>query len=290
MTTLHPISNLPLREPTGSRLGDILIEQGKLTAGEVELIVSRQRERDALFGEVARELKLLDDTDIRLALARQFQYPYLPHGEGALSPLLAAAYEPFSEHAEVLRTVRNQLAQKWFSDQRKGLVVMSCGPREGASVFTANLALTFAQSNHRTLLIDANLRSPSQHEIFKSSARQGLSDIIAGRRMADMILPISGFDNLFLLPAGTIPPNPQELLLHPGFRSLNERLARQFDIVLLDVPSLSSAHDGLIAAAHTGGVLIVIRKNATRAVKVREGTMHLRRAGLVVAGTVMVDF
>ncbi|WP_234485009.1 polysaccharide biosynthesis tyrosine autokinase [Noviherbaspirillum pedocola] len=290
MTTLHPVSRLAIQEPMGNRLGEILIGLGKLSLDDVDKVVRTQTERDALFGEVARELRLVDDQDISMALARQFRYPYLLRGEGALSPLLMAAYDPFSEQAEVLRTVRNQLTQTWFSEKRKGLVVLGCGAGAGNSVFTANLALSFAQANERTLLIDANMRAPSQHELFRSGPHQGLSDMIAGRRMADMIFPVPGFDSLYLLPAGTVPPNPQELLLHPGFRGLNERLAKQFDVILLDVPSLATAHDALIVAAQTGGALMVLRRHATRVTEVKDATRQLRRAGISLAGCVMVDF
>jgi len=290
MTVLHPVSSLPLRDPAGHRIGDILIEQGKLSNDDADRVSRIQPDKNARFGEVARELGLVSEKDIEFALARQFSYPYLAPGESRLSPTLVAAYEPFSDQAETLRAVRNQLARNWFNAGRKAIAVVSCGPEEGTSTFAGNLAIAFAQSNERTLLIDANLRSPTQHTLFHTNGNQGLSDMLSGRRLTDQLMSVPPFDKLFILPAGTIPPNPQELLRHLNFGVLHERLSSQFDVILLDVPSLALHEDGLIVAACCGGALLVVRKNATRMADVTHGMRQLKRAGIALAGYVMVDF
>lgn len=290
MSALHPVSNLPLRDNAGNSIGEILISQGKLTSGDADKICRIQSEKKVRFGEIARELGLISETDISHALARQFNFPYLTPGDGLLSDRLTAAYDPFSDQAEAVRAVRNQLGTSWINDNRRALAVVSFGAEEGASTFIANLAITFAQSNERTLLIDANMRFPQQHELFRMNNTQGLSEMMAGRRVADLLFPVSPFERLFVLPAGTIPPNPQELLRHSNFRTMHERFSKQFDVILMDVPSLDAFQDGLIAAAQCGGALAVVRRNTTRIASVKQGVKLLRRAGIPLAGYVLVDF
>lgn len=285
--TISPLS--AAREPTS--IGRILLELGKLTPEDVERVLRLQKERGIRFGDAAQRLGLITEADIQQVLARQFDYPCLQPGQGKYPAELVAAYQPFSAQVEILRAVRSQLMLRWFAAGRKTLAVASINSGEGASLFTANLAVVFSQLGERTLLVDANLRRPRQHEIFNLGNKQGLSDVLAGRAAAmDVISRVESFVDLSVLPAGTLPPNPQELLSRASFGELNESLVSQFDVVLSDTAAFSTGADTLAIAARAGGVLLVAHKNNTRMADISATSEQLGRIGAEVVGSVLVDF
>ncbi|GEM_PF-6338423 len=212
------IHNPQGRKPD-SNIGRILLDMGKISAADAERILLMQKEKGMRFGEAAQALGLVTEADIEQVLAHQFDYPYLRPGQGGFSPELVAAYRPFDAQVEMLRGVRSQLMLRWFGSGRKTLAIASVNPDDGASMFTANLAVVFSQLGEKTLLVDANLRSPQQHRIFNLPSGQGLSDILADRAELDAISRIAPFIDLSVLSAGTLPPNPQELLSLPLLRA-----------------------------------------------------------------------
>lgn len=273
-----------------SSIGGLLLESGKLTPENAERVLRMQKDLGIRFGEAAQRMGLIDDADIQQVLARQFDYPYLQPGEGNCSPHLVAAYDPFSPQVETLRAVRSQLMLRWFARGHKSLTIAGVDQGDGASLFAANLAVVFSQLGEHTLLVDANLRTPSQHTIFNTCGRQGLSDILAGRADLDVIEPIDSFVDLSLLGAGTLPPNPQELLSRAGFPALNARMESRFDVTLYDVAASSRGLDALVLAARTGGVLIVARKNKTHLGDINTLAEQVAQNGARVVGSVLVDF
>lgn len=286
----HPVSKpSPLRGGDSS-IGALLLASGKITPENAERVLRMQKELGIRFGEAALRLGLISEADIQQVLARQFDYPYLQEGEGKFASELVAAYQPFSPQMETLRAVRSQLMLRWFSLGRKALVVASVDSGDGASLFAANLAVVFSQLGESTLLVDANLRKPRQHEIFALEERQGLSDVLAGRAGQDAISVIDSFVDLSVLGAGTLPPNPQELLSRPAFGALNTQLEERYDVVLYDVASVSSGSDAFVMGARVGGVLLVVRKNKTRLADIDAMREQLQRSGSEVVGSVLVDY
>jgi len=275
---------------TDSSIGSLLVAAGKISADNSERVLRMHQELGIRYGEAAQRLGLVSENDIQQVLARQFDYPYLQQGEGDYSPLLAAAFQPFSPQVEVLRAVRSQLMLRWFSRGHKSLVVAGVAAGDGASVFAANLAVVFSQLGEQTLLVDANLRVPRQQELFGIKRRQGLSDILAGRAELSTVTRVDDFIDLSVLCAGTLPPNPQELLSRSSFGALNAQLAARYDAVLYDVPAFERGSDALALAARTGGVLLVARKNHTPLDDVQAMVMQVRHTGAEVVGAVMVDF
>lgn len=261
MNTLQSFSQIaPRAELT---LGRILLEQGKLNAQDAERVLRLQKEKNLRFGEAAVQLGLVTDADMRQALAQQFDYPYLAPGSGDLSPELVAAYEPFSQQVEALRALRGQLMLRWFS-RNKALAITSAAATDGASRLTANLAVVFSQLGERTLLIDANLRTPQVSPLFKLANRMGLSDLLADRTDVSAITRIPAFVDLSVLPAGTEAPNPAELLAREKMQDLLLVLAGEYDVILIDTPPATEAADFQAVAARTRGALLVTRKHKTR--------------------------
>lgn len=272
-------------------IGHILLDMGKITPVEAERVLRLQKESGLRFGDAALKLGLITEADIQLVLAQQFDYPYLLPGQGNHSPELVVAYQPFGAQVEVFRAVRSQLMLRWFTSGHKALAIVSYNLEDGVSLFAANLAVVFSQLGERTLLIDANLRCPQQHEIFNLRNRQGLSDVLAGRAsVSEVIAKIDSFIDLSVLPAGTLPPNPLELLNRNVFDELNDQLANQFDVILYDTLAFSNGSDALAIAARTDGALVVAHKNNTRLSDINAINEQLKYSGTEVVGSVLIDF
>ena len=283
------LSPLPV-DAADSRMGALLVEAGKLSAETAERVLRVHRDLGIRYGEAALRLGLVSEDDIRQALAHQFAYPYVLPGEAGFSARLVAAYEPFSPQVEALRAIRSQLMLRWFARGRRALAVVGADPDDGAALFAANLAVVLSQLGEQTLLVDANLRSPRQQEIFGLKPRQGLSDLLAGRSDLDVIVRVPGFVDLSVLPAGTLPPNPQELLSRETFRSLHTLLESRYDIVVYDLAPFGAGADALAAAGRAGGVLLAARKDRTRVADVARMAEQLVEAGAEVVGAIVMEF
>jgi chain length determinant protein tyrosine kinase EpsG len=283
------LSALPV-DARDSRIGKLLLEAGKLSLDDAERVLRMQRDLGIRYGEAAQRLGLVGEDDIRQALAQQFAYPYVLPGQANYSARLVAAYEPFSPQVEALRAIRSQLMLRWFARGRRALAVVGADPDDGAALFAANLAVVLSQLGEQTLLVDANLRTPRQHDIFGFEPRQGLSDLLAGRTDLDVIKRVPDFVDLSVLPAGTLPPNPQELLSRESFRSLHTLLESHYDILLYDLAPASAGADALAAAGRAGGVLLVARKDHTQVAAMARMAGQLVEAGAEVVGAVVMEF
>jgi len=275
----------------GRSIGVILIDSGRLSADNAERILRLQKEQGKRFGDAAIELGLLTEDDIRFALASQFDYPYLPIGDNSLSHELVAAYKPFSPVVEQLRALRSQLMLRWFDAeaQRKALAIVSPGAGEGRSFIAANLAIVFSQLGERTLLIDADLRTPRQHELFKLGNNAGLSGLLAGRANAEAVVRVPSLLGLSVLPAGAIPPNPQELLGRPAFIETLLTVSRDFDVVIIDTPAASEYADAQTIAVRAGAALMLARKNRSSLPVMTQLASSLQQSGATLVGSVLND-
>ncbi|AVR95973.1 chain length determinant protein tyrosine kinase EpsG [Pseudoduganella armeniaca] len=285
-----PLASATPSRNAGTSIGGLLLESGKITPEGAERVLRMQKELGIRFGEAAQRLGLITEADIQQVLARQFDYPYLQPGEGKYSPQLVAAYQPFSPQVETLRAVRSQLMLRWFTRGQKSLAVIGARPGDGASLFAANLAVVFSQLGEQTLLVDANLRKPRQHEIFNLPQRQGLSDMLAGRADLNAVTRIESFVDLSVLGAGTLPPNPQELLSRESFGTFNTQLESRYDAVIYDVPAIGVGSDALAVAGRAGGVLLVARKDVTPISAIAALNEQLTQNGIKIVGSVLVSF
>jgi protein-tyrosine kinase len=245
-------------------LGQLLLKMGKLNAEEIERVLALQQKSGLRFGAAAKKLGFVTETDIQQALAVQFDYHYLHKSQEFFSKRLIAAYDPFSPQVEALRALRSQLLLRWFDDSEKVLAVVAANAGEGCSNLAANLAVVFSQLGERTLLIDANLREPDQRNIFNLYESRGLSDILVGRADLSVIHKIDSLSGLSVLGAGTVPPNPQELLSRKVFGEVLRRCREQYDVIIVDTYPASMTSDAQTVAARCGGALLVSRLNETR--------------------------
>jgi protein-tyrosine kinase len=273
----------------GRHIGAILIDEGKLTASDAEQVLKRQRELGWRFGEAAIELNLITDSDLRQALAKQYEFPYLVSGPEGVSKELIAAWDPFHPVVEELRGVRTQLLIRWFNPAagRRTLAIASPGAREGRSFVAANLAVTFSQLGHRTLLIDADFRAPRQQSIFNISDRYGLSSALSGRSDLSAASPVAGLTGLAVMPAGPIPPNPLELLSRGAFAALLAKAQSEYDVILIDTPPATEYADAQCIVYRAGDAMLVSRKDQTRLADTERTVRDLSDASGRVVGTLM---
>lgn len=280
-------------EPTrdrGRAIGAILVEQGRLNPNDLDEIQRFASANGLRFGDAAVKLKLLSQHDIDLAIAQQFNYPTVPRGgDHGVADDVVAAYLPQSELIEPLRALRSQLSLRWASEH-KILAITSPSRGEGRSWLAANLATVFAQMGKRTLLIDSDMRNPRQHLLFNLNNAVGLSALLTGRAGREIVARIHPQLRLFVLPAGTLPPNPQELLGRQVFDLILELFADQYDFVIMDTPPVSEVADAQIVAARADAALVLARRNYTRQAQLSAAMRNLTQSGVNVIGSVMNDY
>jgi protein-tyrosine kinase len=275
-------------------IGEIISQANNLSPDQIEQILAYQRSNGVRFGEAAVALGLVNNDDVLWALAQQFHYPYATEGNKVLNPELVVAAQPFTERAESFRAMRSHLIMKMYSDPtapRQALAVLSPDSGDGKSYFASNLAVAFSQLSGRTLLIDADMRNPRQHELFglKSSAN-GLSAILAGRAASQVIQMVKELPSLFLLPVGTTPPNPLELVERPAFGLLIRELLTKFDHIIVDTPAASLGTDGAVIAAKCGAALLIARQNKNRMAALQNIVNTIRMSPTKIIGTVVNEF
>lgn len=295
MKTDHNVQSLSRTRELASgardtRLGQVLVEAGKLEAKDVQQVLELQAESGARFGEGALRLGLITAEDLRWAVARQHGLPTFVPGHEIASPELIVLSEPFHPRSEELRALRTQLLIRWSNARILGRMLAITSPcaREGRSYLAANLAMVFSQLGERTILVDADMRAPRQHEIFDVDNQVGLSAALTGRAGNEAIQPIS--DSLSILPAGVAPPNPQELLMRPGFGALLDELNAKYDVVIFDTPPAGRYADAQCLAFRAGSALVLARKDRTPVNETAKTVRSLRDSGTHVLGTVFNAF
>lgn len=269
-------------------IGEIFRETQKLDAQQVTAILAYQRTHGVMFGEAAVALKLVTDSDVLWALSRQFHYPYALEGRRQFNPELITATTPFSSVSETFRSIRSQLIRRCEQNsERRALAVVSADAGDGKTFVAANLAIAFSQLGRRTLLIDADMRSPRLHKVFGIDNSRGLSSILSGRLSARVLTPVTDLPSLFVLPVGATPPNPLELLESPAFGLLIRELLGKFDHVIIDSPSAMSGADAGVIAARSGAFVSVARQGRTRMDTMVELVHSLRDSATLSLGFVL---
>lgn len=273
-------------------IGDLIRDARNLSAAEVEKVLSYQREHGVRFGEAAVTLGLASPDDVLNALAQQFHYPLANAERRIASPELVTLLQPFSLQAEAIRAVRSQVTMRLSRPDavRQALAVISPASGDGKTYFAANLAVSLAQLGGRTLIVDADLRGPRQHEVFKVSNTAGLSSLLSGRAEAHVIQSVEGVPGLFVLPCGPVPPNPLELIERPAFGLLMRELSAKFDHVVIDTAAASLGADACVVAARCGAALVLTRKHENRVAALQDLVASLAGSSVQLLGAVVNEF
>jgi receptor protein-tyrosine kinase len=269
-------------------IGSLLRETCHFDEADVQRILAYKRKTGMRFGEAAVALRLAHRNDVLDALGRQFEYTSGYAGR-ELSAELVAAVDPFGSQADAFRELRSRLLLEALDEgPRCALAVLSPDPGDGKSYLAANLAVAFSQLAEPTLLIDADIRTPRQHALFRVGDGPGLSSVLAGfTQPAAALQAVPGLRGLHLLPAGAVPPNPVELLQRPPFGALVRDMLEQFDHVIVDTPAATRGADARIVAARCGAALVVARRSHTRMAPLEGLLALLARGPARIAGVVV---
>ena len=188
--------------------------------------------------------------------------------------------------AEDYRTVRTSIMFSLPGKGSKAMVFTSSSPQEGKSATVANLGISFAQLGVKVVVVDADLRKPRQHKIFKVKNTSGLSDYLTGRRSFDEIIQKTAIDSFWVVPSGPHPPNPAELLNSEMMKDFVRLLKERFDVVLIDTPPVMAVIDPVIVSSYVDSTVIVLRTGKAARKPVLRTVSELRRAQAKIIGVV----
>jgi tyrosine-protein kinase Etk/Wzc len=204
-----------------------------------------------------------------------------------IDPHLVTAINPYSRIADSYRRLRTSV-QYWKKDVPvKSILTVSGAPQEGKSVTTANLAVVFAQTRKKILLVDVDLRRPTIHELFGLTLEPGLTEVLFGEVDLSNAIRKTFLENLDILPCGAIPLNPTELIGSSTMKNLKNDLDKMYDIILYDSPPILLFTDSELLVAMVDAVILIVKTGSTtfdsleHTVDIIEG-IRLNLAGVVV--------
>ncbi len=204
-----------------------------------------------------------------------------------IDPHLITAINPYSRIADSYRRLRTSV-QYWKKDVPvKSILMVSGAPQEGKSLTSANLAIVFAQTKKKILLVDVDLRRPTVHELFGLTLEPGLTEVLFGEVDLSNAIRKTFLENLDILPCGAIPLNPTELIGSSTMKNLKNDLDRLYDVVLYDSPPILLFTDSELLVAMVDAVVFVVKTGSTtfdsleHTVDIIEG-IRLNLAGVVV--------
>jgi polysaccharide biosynthesis transport protein len=201
---------------------------------------------------------------------------------------LVTQVRPQSQMAESYRALRTSLLLSNLGAPPKVIMVTSALPQEGKTTTSINTAVVLAQKGVRVLLIDADLRRPSIHKTLGMGPRSGLSNVLTGSiGMEQAITRTAILPNLFILPAGTPPPNPAELLASANMKDVLTQLCEQYDHIVVDTPPSLSVTDAVVLSPRADAVVLVIRSGQTTKQALRRARDILAQVNAKVVGVLL---
>ncbi|MBM3262413.1 MAG: polysaccharide biosynthesis tyrosine autokinase [candidate division Zixibacteria bacterium] len=204
--------------------------------------------------------------------------------EETYNPRLIAHFSPKEPIPEAYRNVRTSLQYTFVEDPLKCIVISSPNASEGKSLTTSNLAIGFAQSGKKIVIVDTDLRRPVIHKIFDVAKEPGITEVLTGQVSLQDALKPTFVENLFILPAGHSTPNPGELISSQRMDTVLEELKQQADLILMDSPPVIAAIDAAILGTKTQGILLVFNMDETKREAAQFCIEQIRRAGGKVIG------
>jgi capsular exopolysaccharide synthesis family protein len=204
------------------------------------------------------------------------------------SGALITLTNPRSPISEAYRTLRTNIEFSSFEKQLRTLVVTSASPEEGKSTTLANLAVTMAQSGKKVILVDCDLRRPSQHSVFGLRNDRGLTSLmIPDADLAHPPLQATAQEGLQLLTAGPLPPNPSEMLGSRRMEEIIRSLKELSDVVIFDAPPIIAVTDAAVLATKVDGVLLVVNAGGTKRDHLQKAHALLKKVNAPLIGAVL---
>lgn len=205
-----------------------------------------------------------------------------------VQPRLLALNAPTDSAMEALRYLRTSLHFARIEPENKLLMIAGPSSGVGKTFICSNLAVTVAQAGQRVILVDADMRRGTLHEVLGVRATEGLSELISRQITLDTaVRTVAGAENLSFISRGTPPPNPSELLMHPDFGKLLDRLAADYDLVIIDTPPVLAVTDAAVIGQHVGTTLLVVRSGLNQAREIALAKQRLEQSGVEIQGAIV---
>jgi capsular exopolysaccharide synthesis family protein len=196
--------------------------------------------------------------------------------------------DPKSPISESYRSLRTNVAYSSVDKKLKSLLISSSQPGEGKSTTTANLAIAFAQLRKKTLLVDADLRKPVQHNVFGHPRGPGLSEYLINEvKDVDSIIQETKIENLYILTAGGLPPNPSELLGSDRMSQLIDKLEQEWDMILLDSPPIVAVTDASMISGEIDAIALIVKAGSTERSAVDRALDMVRNVKAPLIGAIL---
>jgi succinoglycan biosynthesis transport protein ExoP len=201
---------------------------------------------------------------------------------------LVSQARPHSQMAESYRALRTSLLLSNLGAPPRVIMVTSALPQEGKSTTSINTAVVLAQKGVQVLLIDADLRRPSIHKTLGMGPRSGLSNVLTGSTTLQQAIAVSTvLPNLHILPAGTPPPNPAELLASANMKEVLDELREKYDHIVVDTPPTLSVTDAVVLSPRADAIVLVIRSGQTTKQSLRRARDILMQVNARVSGVLL---
>jgi capsular exopolysaccharide synthesis family protein len=280
---------------------------GELKTSNIRVVDAAEVPGSPFLPQRRRDLMMAGISGLILALGLVFMFEYLDNRIKSPQELRAHLNLPFlgmlpaidtsgaallhngvpPAFGEAIRAVRTNVL---FSSAEEGvrmIVVTSAGPGEGKSMFSSNLSVSLAQAGQRVLHIDADMRRPRVHEIFEVAQEPGLSNLLVGDCKPSEAVRKTPVQNLAILPAGQIPPNPAELLGSKRCAEYFSTLSAHFDWVVIDSPPVLAVADASVLANAATGVVFVVGADQTSRHTAKAAVEQLQAVGANIIGAVL---
>lgn len=193
---------------------------------------------------------------------------------------------PKSPATEAYRTLHTNIQFSGLDDTIQTLTITSPGPSEGKSTTSVNLAVTYAQSGKKVLLVDADLRRPKLHKFFNLSNSRGLTNVVASRlEISEVVQSVK--ENFSILTTGPIPPNSVELLSSRAMNHFFEKAKEKYDIIIYDTPPVGVVTDAALLATKTDGTLLVVASGKTQIELTKQAKDHLEKVNARILGAIV---
>jgi protein-tyrosine kinase len=281
------------REVFDAPIRDALLRLGYLSEDQTARVIAHQTERGLDFDQAALELGFIASDDLDRAREQLISSLALHDSQRSdVSDELVVVANPVSLRAEAIRLLRTQIIAQHIRSGRRGLAFVSPVDGAGCSYLAANLAASLSQVGTKTLIVDANMRSPRLDQVFGLDANApGLSSFLSLQvSRPERVVHANVLPNLSVITAGPPVARPQELLSGTRFRDGTNTLLREYDLVIFDTPATNANADALTVAAAAGYAVVVARRNFSYFNDMTTLVGQLAAARCPVIGSVLNEF